>query len=319
MMIHNDWECEIDMKIAVLYGGTSAEREVSLSSGKGIIEALKKKGHDVIGVDFHPQRLHELAILNEGVDAVYIGLHGRFGEDGRIQGYLDMLGIPYVGSGVLGSALAMDKAKAKTHFKKEGIRVAEEMVLYKHLFQKENFQFHLSYPTVVKPNQEGSTIGLTIAQNEEELTRGIEEAFKFDDTVLIEEFIEGREVTVAVMGGKGKEKALPVVEIVPKNKYYDYEAKYAPGMSEHIVPAPLDDEVTAYLHKNAVLAHQTLGCAVYSRVDFIVPHDGGNPVILEVNTLPGMTPTSLYPDAAREIGLSYEDMIEKLVLLSLEK
>ncbi|WP_209122560.1 D-alanine--D-alanine ligase [Alkalihalobacillus sp. BA299] len=305
------------MKIGVLYGGTSAEREVSLSSGKGIIEALSKKGHEVVGIDFHPQRIKDIIDLN--VDIVYIGLHGRYGEDGRIQALLEMLNIPYVGSGVLGSALAMDKAKAKTFFYKNGIRVAKEMVLYKHNYQKEQLNWDTNFPVVVKPNQEGSTIGLTIAQNEQELRDGIEEAFRFDDTVLLEEFIDGVEVTVAVMGNKGEEKALPVVEIVPKNKYYDYEAKYAPGMSEHIVPARVDDEITKLLQKNAVLAHQVLGCDIYSRVDFIVPKDGREPVILEVNTLPGMTSTSLYPDAARAIGLSYGDMIEKLVELSKNK
>lgn len=306
------------MKIGVLYGGTSAEREVSLSSGKGIIEALKACGHEVTGVDFHPDKLEDVIAL-KAMDFVYIGLHGRFGEDGRIQGLLDMLGVPYVGSGVLGSALAMDKARAKTFFKKAGIRVAKEKVVEQFEYNKDEFTMEIPFPTVVKPNQEGSTIGLTIANNEKELHAGIQEALKFDKTALVEEFIAGREVTVAVMGNKGEEKALPVIEIVPKNAYYDYESKYAPGMSEHICPAELDEKTTNYLQKNAVLAHQSLDCNVYSRVDFIVPHDGSEPVILEVNTLPGMTPTSLYPDAAREIGLTYQEMVEKLVELSLKK
>ena len=305
------------MKVAVLYGGTSAEREVSLSSGKGIIAALKKKGHDVIGIDFHPNNIKDL--VNLEVDMVYIGLHGRFGEDGRIQGLLDMLGLPYVGSGVLASALAMDKARAKLFFQRAGIRTAKEKVLYKHQYQQEQMKVNLSFPVVVKPNQEGSTIGLTFADDETQMNKGIEEAFSFDDTVLIEEFISGKEVTVAVLGNKGEEQGLPVVEIVPKNKYYDYEAKYAPGGSEHFVPARVDEKTRELLQKNAVLAHQALGCEVYSRVDFIVPHDGTDPVILEVNTLPGMTPTSLFPDAAREYGMSYEDMIERFIELSFQK
>ncbi|WEG18315.1 D-alanine--D-alanine ligase [Alkalihalophilus pseudofirmus] len=305
------------MKIAVLYGGISAEREVSLSSGKGIINALKANGHEVIGIDFHPDRLEDL--LNLEVDLVYIGLHGRYGEDGKVQALLDMLNINYVGSGVQGSALAMDKAKSKLFFEREGTRIAKQHVLYKHAYDPETTAIEIPFPVVVKPNQEGSTIGITFAENEEELLNGIEEAFKLDETVLLEEFIKGREVTVAVMGNKGREKALPVVEIVPKNKYYDYEAKYAAGMSEHIVPARLTSEQTDYVQKHAVLAHQALGCDIYSRVDFIVPDDGGAPVILEVNTLPGMTPTSLYPDAAREIGLSYDEMIETFVQLSLNK
>ena len=307
------------MKIAVLYGGTSAEREVSLSSGKGIIEALKKKNYDVIGIDFQGTKKCLEQIIALDVDMFFIGLHGRLGEDGRVQGLLDLLNKPYVGSNVLGSALAMDKAKSKKMFSLQGIRVAKEMVVEKHSFQEKEFNNVIPFPVVVKPNHEGSTIGLTIAQNEEELVNGIKAAFSHDDVVLLEQFISGREVTVAVMGNKGGVKALPIVEIVPKNAYYDYESKYAPGGSEHICPAKLSEELTAALQEQAVLAHVALGCDVYSRVDFIIPHDGSAPVILEVNTLPGMTPTSLYPDAAREIGYTYEDMIDHLVKLSLNK
>lgn len=304
------------MKVAVLYGGTSAEREVSLSSGKGIINALQKKGHDVIGIDFNPSKINEL--LNLDVDVVFIGLHGRFGEDGRIQGLLDMLNIPYVGSGVLGSALAMNKVKAKRILEREGIRVAKDQTLNTATYNSDSFKLEMGYPVVVKPASEGSTIGLTIAHNEQELLAGIKEGFKHDEELLIEEFIDGMEVTVSVLGEVGREQALPVIEIVPKNKFYDYEAKYAPGGSAHIIPARVGNEITEYLQKNAVLAHQSLGCKTYSRTDFIVPADGSRPVALEVNTLPGMTPTSLFPDAAREIGLSYEDMIERLIELSLK-
>ncbi|TSB46885.1 D-alanine--D-alanine ligase family protein [Alkalicoccobacillus porphyridii] len=306
------------MKVAVLYGGISAEREVSLSSGKGIMNALKNRGHEVVAIDFHPERLDE--ILNLEADIVYIALHGRYGEDGKIQALLDMLSIPYVGSGVQGSALAMDKAKSKLFFEHEGTRVANEQILYKYDFNEQDFKLSLKLPVVVKPNQEGSTIGLTIAEDMETLMNGIKQAFEFDQTVMLEEFISGKEVTVSVLGEQGEEQALPVIEIVPKNKYYDYEAKYAVGGSEHIIPARLSAEQTAYVQKHAVRAHQVLGCEVYSRVDFIVPEDETQlPVILEVNTLPGMTPTSLYPDAAKEIGLSYEDMVEKLIELSLKK
>ncbi|KMM38129.1 D-alanine--D-alanine ligase family protein [Guptibacillus hwajinpoensis] len=304
------------MKVGVLYGGTSAEREVSLSSGKGIMKALKENGHDVIGIDFHPERLTEVMELD--VDIVFIGLHGRFGEDGRIQGLLDMLEIPYVGSGVLGSAVAMDKAKSKKVLKDSGIRLAKDLVLHK---SNDNYSIDMpfGFPVVVKPNSEGSTIGLTIAQNQEELNRGIEEAFRFDNTVILEEFISGTEVTVAVMGEEGNVKSLPVVEIVPKNAYYDYESKYAEGGSEHIVPARISESYTEMIQQQSVMAHELLGCETYSRVDYIVPNDGTEPVFLEVNTLPGMTPTSLYPDAAKEIGYSYEQMIEHLIQLGLKK
>ncbi|EIT86564.1 D-alanine--D-alanine ligase [Fictibacillus macauensis ZFHKF-1] len=306
------------MKIAVLYGGVSAEREVSLSTGKQMMTALQEKGHEVVGVDFHPDRLQEIIALD--VDMVVLGLHGKYGEDGRLQSVLDMLKLPYVGSGVMASALAMDKARSKQFFQGAGIRTAKELVLDRKLYKEAQVEtLEFGFPAVVKPNHEGSTIGLTIAQSLADLKAGIETAFKHDTTVLVEEFIAGTEVTVAVMGGKGAVRALPVVEIVPKNTYYDYESKYAAGGSEHFVPARLDEATTALLQKQAVQAHEALGCEVYSRVDFIVPPDGSAPVILEVNTLPGMTPTSLFPDAAREIGLSYPDMMEELITLSLNK
>lgn len=300
------------MKIAVLYGGVSAEREVSLSSGKGIINALKHNGHEVIGIDFHPERLNEIIALD--VDLVFIGLHGRFGEDGRVQGLLEMLNLPYVGSDVLSSALAMDKSKSKKVFDKAGIRVAKDITIGQKDFDRDTFEIDFSFPVVVKPNREGSTIGLTIAESREELLNGIELAFKHDDFVMVEEFIKGIEVTVAVLGNQ----SLPVIEIVPKNKYYDYESKYAPGGSEHIIPARVAEEITKELQEKAVMAHQALGCRTYSRADFIVPNDGSLPVILEVNTLPGMTPTSLFPDAARHVDLTYEQMIQNLVDLSFD-
>ncbi|MFC7391539.1 D-alanine--D-alanine ligase family protein [Scopulibacillus cellulosilyticus] len=301
------------MKIAVIYGGTSSEREVSLSTGKGVMEALERKGHEVVGVDFDPENLNEIIKLN--VDLVFIGLHGKYGEDGRIQGLLDILKIPYVGSGVMASSIAMDKARAKVLFKNAGIRTAEGCSVRKgQSYQSSPF----GYPVVIKPNSEGSTIGLTIAENDEQFQKGIQTALKYDETALIETFIDGKELTVSVLG-KGEEiKALPVVEIVPKNKFYDYEAKYAPGMSTHYVPARIQDDVTKKLQKWSVLAHRQLGCETYSRVDFILPNDGSEPVILEVNTLPGMTPTSLFPDAANAVGISYDDMIEQLVNLTVQ-
>jgi D-alanine-D-alanine ligase len=296
------------MKIAVIYGGTSSEREVSLSTGKGVIAALEKKGHEVVGIDFHPDRLGE--VINLSVDLVFIGLHGKYGEDGRLQAMLELLNLPYVGSGVGASALALDKGRAKIMFEKAGIRVAKGQILK----SKEGLEGSpYGYPVVIKPNQEGSTIGLTIAEDDHTFKAGLELAFKYDQEVMIEEFIKGKEITVPVLG----EEALPTIEIVPKNKFYDYESKYAPGMSEHIVPARLDEKNTELSHEWAVKAHKVLGCRVYSRVDFIVPEDGTPPVILEVNTLPGMTPTSLFPDAARAVGLSYEDMIDTLVKRSL--
>ncbi|MBX0356193.1 D-alanine--D-alanine ligase [Halobacillus sp. Nhm2S1] len=306
------------MKIAVLYGGTSGEREVSLSTGKGIIKALENKGHGVTPIDFSPEKMEE--VLNLDVDLVFIGLHGRFGEDGKIQGLLDMLGIPYVGSGVLASALAMDKAKSKQIFSLNGLHTAKSEVFDvtdPHEFSniEDEIKRTFTLPFVIKPNQEGSTLGLTIVKNEEDIQQAIETAAHSDSMILVEDYVKGREVTVPVMGYKGKEQALPVIEIIPKNDYYDFDSKYKPGGSEHIVPAKVSDNLTARLQQDAVLAHQLLGCDVYSRVDFII-NEKEEPVILEVNTLPGMTPTSLFPDSAQAIGLSYDDLIQKFVELS---
>lgn len=306
------------MKIAVLFGGISGEREVSLSSGKGIMDALKEKGHHVIGIDFHPNRLEE--IINLNVDLIFIGLHGKFGEDGRIQGLLDMLGIPYVGSGVLASALAMDKAKAKHVFETNHIPVANSKSYpvaantdLEQLVQKINST--ITPPFVIKPNREGSTLGLTIVTDLNQVRAAVENAALSDDTILVENFIEGKELTVSVLGAVGKEKALPIIEIIPKNSFYDYESKYSPGGSKHIVPAQIDKQTTRKIQQYAVQAHQLLGCKTYSRVDFILTNEN-IPVILEVNTLPGMTPTSLFPDAANATGMSYPDMIETFVQLS---
>jgi len=310
--------------ITVIYGGVSSEKDVSKKSGLGVSKALESRGYNVSRVEYvnHEQLIKEL--IQNKPEFVYIALHGKFGEDGRIQSLLEILNIPYVGSGVLASALAMNKSLAKKHFKMAGIRVAKEMVaspkqisnnideLITHI--KEQF----TYPLVIKPNQEGSTIGLTISNNEKELKTGLVLALKYDSDVMVEEYITGTEITVAVLGTKDDLKALPVIEIVPKNKYYDYESKYAPNGSTHIIPARISDHSADLAKKWAVKAHQSLGCETYSRVDFIVPKDE-EPVILEINTLPGMTETSLFPDAAKSIGMSYEDMLENIIKIALEK
>ncbi|MGX9807311.1 D-alanine--D-alanine ligase [Exiguobacterium acetylicum] len=305
------------MKVAVLYGGTSGEREVSLNSGKSIMEALNSKGHQVTAVDFHPDRAHELFQLD--VDVAVIALHGKIGEDGRVQALLELADIPYTGSGVLASALAMDKARSKVHFDKAGITIARDVLLERQDDIEEKIaEWNGQFPCVVKPAQEGSSNGLTIAQDETMLREGIAKAFEADDAVLVEQFIKGREVTVPVVGHKGAEKALPVIEIIPKNAFYDYESKYAIGGSEHICPAELDKETTAKLQEWAVKAHQVLGCAGYSRSDFLVP-ESGNPVILETNTLPGMTSTSLFPDGARAVGIEYPELVEYFMELAIER
>ncbi|MFC0014699.1 MULTISPECIES: D-alanine--D-alanine ligase [Allobacillus] len=308
------------MKIAVLYGGTSKEREVSLSTGEGMINALRQLGYDVVAIDFDPAKLTQHISELENVDFVLIGLHGKQGEDGRVQGFLELLGLPYLGSGVLASSLAMDKSRSKQIFANEGLPIARSQTFNKKMDVKEIYQQIINTfdcPFVIKPNQEGSTLGLTFVHHQEEIEKAIQLAFSHDDQLLVEDFVEGRELTVSVFGNQGEEEALPIIEIIPKNKYYDYEAKYSVGGSEHIVPAKIAEPLTDKIQSLAVKAHQALGCESYSRVDFIL-NEQDEPIILEVNTLPGMTPTSLYPDAAAAVGLNYEQMLDKLIGLAMK-
>lgn len=307
------------MKIAVLYGGVSKERDVSISTSEGIMKALKQNGHDVIGIDFHPDRLEDIIQLD--VDLVFIGLHGKFGEDGCIQGLLDMLNIPYVGSGVMASAVAMDKYQAKQLFATKNIPIAKGEKF--HIINEKEIemiinQIHEQFelPFVIKPNREGSTLGLTIVTDYSQTELAIKNAIKSDKYILVEQFISGKELTVPVIGKMGEETALPIIEIIPKNELYDYEAKYSEGGSEHIIPARINKELTRQIKQYAIQAHQVLGCETYSRADFLLTEDL-TPYILEVNTLPGMTPTSLFPDAARQANISYEQMIERFVQLSI--
>lgn len=309
------------MKIAVLYGGVSKEREVSISTSKGIMQALTNNGHDVIGIDFHPKKLEEIIQLD--VDLVFIGLHGKFGEDGSIQAMLDMLEIPYVGSDVLASALAMDKYKAKQLFQLNQIPAPKGQLYYiskdsdfERLAAEINETF--TTPFVVKPNREGSTVGLSIVKDAADTKEALKKAYESDHYILVEEYIDGIELTVPILGNKGEEQALPIIEIIPKNEIYDYESKYSEGGSEHIIPARISDALTKQIQQYAVLAHRVLGCETYSRVDFLLK-DGKYPYILEVNTLPGMTPTSLFPDSAKAANMSYDEMVERLVQLTLKK
>ncbi len=304
------------MKVAVLYGGVSGEREVSLTSGKGMIEALKERGHDVVAIDFHPERANELLSLE--ADVVLSALHGKYGEDGRVQSLLEMAQLPYTGSGVLASALAMDKARAKIIFAAAGIRVARDVLVESaDEIDLKVAEWGGEFPCVVKPAQEGSSNGLTIAMDETMLRDGIAKAFECDTAVLVEQYIKGRELTVPVLGNRGNEYALPVIEIIPKNEFYDYESKYTEGGSVHVCPAELPDALTKEVQDAAVLAHRALGCAGYSRSDFLVSEDG-LAYILETNTLPGMTPLSLFPDSARTVGISYGELLERFIELALE-
>ena len=300
-------------KIGVLMGGLSSEREVSLASGNAILEALKGKGYDAVAVDVGRDVGEQLR--KSGVEVAFNGLHGKFGEDGAIQGLLEILGIPFTGSGILASAMGMNKIISKTVFKAYGLHVGPFMVVS--AGDKEPLttaQMELGFPLVVKPCSEGSSVGVSVVNTGDELAPAVKLAFSYDREVLIEKYIRGMEVQVGVLGGR----ALGAIEIVPKDVFYSYKAKYEQGMSEHFFPARVPEAVYKRTLDAGLAAHRALGCRGYSRVDFIIDA-AGDPYILEVNTLPGMTATSLLPDIARGVGMSFPDLVEEILRLALQK
>ena len=302
------------IKIAVLMGGRSQEREISLVTGKQVAEALRTRGFEVICLDI-TDTLYE-SLIKEKPQCVYIALHGSLGEDGCIQGLLEILDLPYVGSGVLASALGMDKAMAKELFRSQAIPTPRGMLLVKEQASTAQLLEKFGLPLVVKANSQGSAVGVSIVKRESQLPAAIENAFTYDDEVLVEEYIAGTEITVAVLGNPPQ--ALPAIEIVPHKDFYDYEAKYQPGMSDHLIPPRLPDKTIKVAQELAVRAHACLHCRDISRVDFRVTPQG-MPYVLEINTLPGMTATSLVPDAAKACGVSFAELVERLVRMALER
>lgn len=341
------------MNIIVLAGGTSAERNVSLATSKAIAKTLRESGHAVKVVDpiFGAEQPDEESIfegraavgqefptaeelnrfsnrkviecisspLFDNIDIVFLGLHGKFGEDGRIQSLLEMRGVKYTGSGVTSSAMAMDKNISKIMFNHFDIPTPKWLMMKKGadaLKVDESIQLVTGYPCVIKPNDEGSTVGLSIVQPDVEdvqLGTALEHAFSYSDNVMAEEFIEGRELTVAVLG----DEVLPVVEIKPKDGFYDYEHKYTKGMTEYFCPAELPKELFEHIQEKAMTAHKALGCKAYSRVDFRL-NKKGEYYCLEVNTLPGMTELSLVPKAAGAVGMTFPQLLERIIELSLQ-
>ena len=341
------------MNIIVLTGGTSSERNVALASGKAISEALKGSGHNVrvvdpiygkeqppedvvfggrlqIGQEF-PTAEELKAYSNKKVmecinspvfdntDIVFLGLHGKFGEDGRIQSLLEMRGVNYTGSGVTSSAMAMDKDISKIIFRYYGVATPEWFMINRNDFDlkqtDDRIKELIGYPAVIKPNDEGSTVGLSIVQPDVEdvqLRDAFDIAFKYSDKIMAEQFIPGRELTVAILGNE----TLPVVEIKPKDGFYDYEHKYTKGMTEYFCPADLPEKLADEMREKALIAHNALGCKAVSRVDYRL-----NPqnefYCLEVNTLPGMTALSLVPKAAGATGLSFPALLNRIIELSL--
>lgn len=305
-----------EIRVAVLKGGRSAERAVSLNSGAQAAAALRGAGFDVIEIDTGDDEFVGELSASEA-DVAFIALHGRFGEDGTVQGLCELLELPYVGSGVLASALAMDKVMSKRFFSEAGLATPDYTVLRRHeLFDIGALVDSLGDKTVVKPANEGSSVGMTIVHEPAELSEAIEKAFGFDRQVLVERFVSGVEVTVAVLGNDDV-IALPTLEIVPQNEFYDYDSKYVPGMCRHIIPAGVSEAAREECQRLAVEAHKTLGCRGLSRSDTIVAKDG-SVWLLEVNTIPGMTSTSLVPDAARAAGIEFPELCRMLVEFALE-
>lgn len=295
--------------VAVLYGGISAEREVSLSSGRQVTLALREAGYDVTPIDVGPDLRVTLAALDPKPDAVFNALHGRFGEDGAIQGVLDWLGIPYTHSGVRASALAMDKSAAKAVFSAAGLPIARGAIVDIAALEHAD---PMPLPYVVKPTNEGSSVGVEILLAGSNRRGAVAAAWKFGPEAMVEEYIPGRELTVAVVG----DRALAVTEIASSHGFYDYDAKYAEGGSRHVIPAQVHPETYARALDVALAAHRALGCRGATRSDFRYDDTAGEPgrlVLLEVNTQPGLTPTSLLPEQAAHHGMSFPQLCAWMV------
>jgi D-alanine-D-alanine ligase len=291
-------------KIGVLFGGLSAEREVSLKSGAAVLQALQERGYQAVGIDAGSDVA--LIVLAMGIDVAFVCLHGRYGEDGTVQGMLELLKIPYTGSGVLASALAMDKVFAKQVFAANGLLVAPYLVC-RQGEQLTAAELSFGLPAVVKPAREGSSVGVSIVREEGQLATALAAAFAYDDVLLVEQFIKGREIQVGIMD----DQAMGTIEVVPKNEFYDFEAKYTTGMADHICPAPLAADVATRVMAAGARAHNALGCSGYSRVDFLVT-ECGDCYLLEVNTLPGMTALSLLPEIAQSVGIPFGELVERI-------
>ncbi len=306
------------INIALLSGGISTEREVSLNGGEQVYSALDKEKYNVEKYD-PKYDLARLVSNAQRIDFSLIILHGPYGEDGTIQGLLDLLNIPYQGSGVLGSALAMNKLVSKQIYAQAGIPTPPYMVYKKDapVTPRECIE-QLGLPLVIKPVQGGSSIGMSLVKTESDILQAFESAFECDDTILIETFIQGTELTGGVIGNQSL-TALPIVEITPEKQFdfFDYTAKYTPGATREICPAPIDDGIAEQAQTYARMAHNALCCQDYSRTDMMLAD--GKLYVLETNTIPGMTPTSLLPLAAKTAGISFEQLLDRLISLGIER
>jgi D-alanine-D-alanine ligase len=294
-------------KIAVLMGGPGSERDVSLATGRGVSKALRSLGAEVVEVDVHDENF----ALPRDVDLAFITIHGTFGEDGQLQEILEKRGVAYTGDGVEASRAAFDKILSKEKFREHAVVTPEWEVI--EVGQRPT----ISVPLVVKPARQGSTVGVVIVKDASELDSAMTEAAKYDRKLLIEKFVPGRELTIGILG----DQALPILEIIPKGGFYDFNNKYpflnpqAGGGAEHVCPAEIDPNKTKQVQKQALHAFRALGLVVYGRVDVLLP-DSGNPSVLEVNTIPGMTEASLLPEAAAAAGINYVDLCARIIALS---
>ncbi len=297
-------------RIGVLMGGFSAEREISLRTGKAVLKALRTKHYTVDGIEANKSLAQSL--LKKKIDLAFIALHGKGGEDGTVQGMLEMMKIPYTGSGVLASALAMNKKMTKTILHYQGLPTADFQIIHAEEIERTDFyrSIRIPLPLVVKPIAEGSTIGTSIVTGKRTLRKACREAARFDQQILIERFIEGTEITTGIVNGE----ALPVIEIIPRDGFYSYRSKYTPGSTDYIIPARIGKRTASKIQHLSVKAYHALGCEGVARVDLMLSHKNNQPYILEINTIPGMTETSLLPMAAEFAGISFEDLVEQMVL-----
>ena len=297
-------------KVAVLMGGPGSERDVSMATGRGVSKALQSLGLDVVDVDVRDEDFE----LPNGVDLAFNCIHGTFGEDGQIQKILEDRGVAYTGDGVQASRIAFDKVLSKEKFVEHGIATPESEVIDAGQRPK------MSVPLVVKAARQGSTVGIVIVKNENELDAALRESAKYDRKLLIEKFVSGRELTIGILG----DQALPIIEIIPKGGFYDFNTKYpflnpqAGASAEHVCPAKIDSSLTKKIQELALAAFRALGLVVYGRVDVLLS-DQGEATVLEVNTIPGMTETSLLPEAAGVAGISYPELCQRIITLSLAR
>ncbi len=297
-----------DKRIGVLAGGTSAEREISLKSGNAIYKTLLNLGYDAVFIDVSDNICEDLKKGN--IEIAFLALHGGHGENGAIQGLLDVMGIPYTGSGVLSSALAMDKEASKKIFLHHGIPVTPFVVIERDNLKSQipNLKSQIEMPWVVKPVAEGSSIGVNIVKAEEDIDDAVQSAFSYGRKIIIEKYISGKEIQIGILG----QTVLGGVEVRPSKEFYSYEAKYTPGLTQYILPPEIDDYAYETLKDVALKAHNALGCKGATRVDFILD-ESNEPYILEINTIPGMTETSLLPKIAKLTGLEFPDLIEEIL------